>query len=479
MENGLSKKELIEILRERLCQIQIYFNLVDFYDKAILERECSKESLKISFLDKIGLNGCIGASLNVIPLEIPSLDWFETEIRTRFKRALIKTMKATDNKKKIEEHLKQSNFVDNFCHLISLINSRVRQGKEDINRLRKSMQKYKITIGEDGIELFLKIFKEKKTKNILKQYSSYNEFLLKKYQIELFISQQINQIYLTIIAINSEMIKESQKLYSLTVNGLENYNFELIEWHNPFLHKRSELYKCRNPEHIILYPMHEQINQANESLIGLRLTVNNLCSGIHIIRDVLKQEEKYSKESHEDLPQLLGSIKDNLQMADSKEIEEIQNIILAHQDTQRAMLSDFYRPVKKDFERYLLKKRRMDNLLEDQITKVPMRAKGETIGVVKLSLPDNFGMVLPSKEIQTVHALLVSQETRINDVINEFSKLLEQLEDLKHVKKMKEHELSEAQHREMMQKELRILSAINKTLEIINKLFDIISKGKP
>jgi len=383
-------------------------------------------------------------------------------------------LKNADNSEKISSFLKNTNYIKHFCQLAVLINKRINTQKDNLDSLRIYLQRYIKFLGTGGIELFIKIFQMSKEENIINNYSQYQDFILKKFQLEVFISQQINQNYLTLISLNSRHIVQSENKYKIDIPGLKSHNFERVNWHHSFLEKRAEIYITKDEPNLFIWPLYEQVNKANEALLGLKLWFQNINSGLNLMGHILEQEDQVIDEEFDNFPVHLDSIRNNLQAMGLDELRDNKEIILSYLNSLNSMKIDIYHPIKREFKSYIFKKGRIDKMIENKnFTQPLVDGKGMQYAVRKLNLPTDLGFQLPSILVVKIYHSIINREKKIDGVEKQVRELLKELNELGHIKEIQQHELNEIKEKEMSAREAKVMNRISFILDTITKILKI------
>ncbi|MBW2976604.1 hypothetical protein KY347_04110 [Candidatus Woesearchaeota archaeon] len=478
MTGEINPNNFCDSIKIGVIGISVYYEISDLVDQKTLIEEGKRNNLKIEFL-KGALEGLVKVSLIVIPLGIDSLREFNDVVGRLIKEPLKIALRNADNKGKISSFLKKTNYIKHFCQLAILVNKRIREDKENLNSLRIYLQRYIKFLGSEGIELFIRIFNKGREEQIIDGYSEYQEFILKKFQIELFISQQINQNYLTLISLNPKHITKFEKEYKINIPGLNNYKFEQVNWHHAFLEKRAEIYITKNEPNLFIWPLMEPTNKVNEALLGLKLWFQNINSGLNLMGYVLEQEDQMLEEEFENFPTHIASIRNNIQTMGIVELKENQEFILAYLNSINSTKIDIYHPIKKEFKNYIFKKGRIDKMIEDKnFTQPLIDGKGMQYAVKKLNLPTQLGIQLPSTLVVRIYYSIVRREKKLDSIEKEFRALLKETEELKHIKEVQQQELNEVKQKEIAAREAKVMNRISFIIDTIVKILEFIKPGQ-
>ena len=464
---------LPELYSRKMVSVSIYYSVDELVDEDTLREELEATGLIVKFGEN-ELKGIITIQFENLP--DLNIDDFLYKLKSLVENPLKKALKKKDKREKIISALKETDYLNNFVKLAQSIARDIKEGRENIDNLKKDLEVHRTTLGETGIQMLINVYTNEDAKKIIDNYAAFQELLINKFAFELYASQQIDRCFLLILRANKDLIVGSKECY-LNIEKMNHLNFVKVTWNiNTFKNgKTVDVYVLKSNENVILFEKSDLSTKLTDYVIWLKLLFLNTNSGIMLMDYSLSEEEKIMLKEKIMLPYQVEEIRTALLNYDITQVRLLIDKLVMMLQTSTSYMKDLLLPIKLTFQELITKQIRNDKKLSDSyLTRYHKDEKGLVAGVTSFRPPARLNFQLPSILIKNI-LLKIRMREKFGKEYNETLRdLIKEAKDIEYQKSLRSKNIKLCDEKILTERINRFTDQLLKLSTIIKDWFDLI-----
>ncbi|MBD3203819.1 hypothetical protein GF327_05965 [Candidatus Woesearchaeota archaeon] len=309
------------------------------------------------------------------------------------------------------------------------VNKEIKENEGTTETLKEQLLIFEEEFGQAGIKLLIEIFQQDDINKIVENYAQFEDFVLKKFGIELFISQQMDKIYLLTLFAHSDILKNDHGKYFIDIHPLNKYTLNHIAWFDPYKDKRVNIYFNPSDTNVLVFNNSDVGKKHYQTFISLRLLFLLILSSFDLVSYLLDREYDIVFKHQIGAEANFQKIRNEIRRCDINRLIVIRSQIEATRDLIEAKM-DIVSQIKTVVMADFMKMKRTDTLLINMLSKKYRDGDKLITGAKHADLPEILNMKLPSvmikelyKKVNFSERYLIDQQKTHNEIIDDTFKL--------------------------------------------------------